>query len=110
MILTKISLKSVDVDRDVCYNIFGLERIKMTLEETKRWLLIDRLPLRKILSAKEYEIITALHGFKNKERISLDLLSKKMNYSKDKIMDIHSKAILKIMGYNSKISSQEKME
>lgn len=82
----------------------------MTFEKIKLWLSIERLPLRKILSPKEYEIVATLHGFKNKERISLDLLAEKLNYSTDKIMDIHAKAMLKIMGYNSNISLQQKMD
>lgn len=65
----------------------------------KLWLKIDCLPLKKILTPMQYDVITKLHGFKCVERIGLNDLASEMKMSVDMIMNIHTKGILKIMGY-----------
>jgi len=65
----------------------------------KRWIYIENLPLKKILTKRQYEVLTSLHGFKNVERIDVKDLALKLNLSQDRIMEIHTQALLRIWGY-----------
>lgn len=73
----------------------------MEINEKKlyQWLSVDKLPLNKILSLKEYKIITMLHGINDTQRFSLKEVSSSLKMDEDKIMDIHTEALLKIWGY-----------
>ena len=67
------------------------------------WSCIEMMNLKDILTDREFLIITSLHGFKMVKRVPLNILALSLDMSEDEILDIHTKILLKLAGYNTKL-------